>query len=92
MAQAGLIAGLWGLPMLAVSRRQARGGVPEVRHISPRCLAHSRRSLEQDARGDEARMKRSGSEVQLRTLDNEKPGSNPVQVCSLYIAPVHSAV
>ena len=40
---------------------------------------------------------RSGSGVELRTLDYENPGSNPScgvylgQVFSLYIAPVHSA-
>ena len=44
-------------------------------------------------------IERNGSGVELRVLDYENPGSNPVllylnlgQVCSLYIAPVHSAV
>ena len=44
-------------------------------------------------------IERSGSGVELQTLDYENPGSNPVwqcinlgQVFSLYIAPIHSAV
>ena len=43
-------------------------------------------------------VERSGSGVELRTLDYENPGSNPGcgvktlgKFCSLYIAPVHSA-
>ena len=37
-------------------------------------------------------VERSGSEVELRTLDYENQGSNPgCSVFSLYIAPVHSA-
>ena len=43
--------------------------------------------------------RRSGSGVELRTLDYENPGSNPGcgvktlgKFFSLYIAPVHSAV
>ena len=45
------------------------------------------------------RLERSGSIVELQTLDCENPGSNtvlrwlkPEQLFSVYIAPVHSAV